>query len=155
MRTSGSLSALRRGSSVALATVAQHHGGVTQESAPPRACDRARAEAAAELVVIERHQAGQERHQRLVRRRARAHVPRAYLLTDVASENPVAEFGSQRDWNRPAMLDRQVRDTHARLDNVALGQCARRAQVEALTAGAAMLAIRFAAGREFGVGENF
>ena len=40
---------------------------------------------------------GQEWHQRVVGRRARADVPRAYLLADVAAENPVAEFGSQSD----------------------------------------------------------
>src|SRR4029077_1050807 len=46
-------------------------------------------------------------------------VPRARLLADVASEDPVLERRAQLDRDRAPVLDRQVREAAARIHRVA------------------------------------
>src|SRR5216683_3781509 len=140
-----------------ISAVAEHDRGVAQEPAALGALDRGFTEAAPKALVVERHQFGQRGHQ-LVAWRSRGRrvvVPRTDLLTDVASEDPVAELGAQLGGDWSAMFDRQVGDAYARLDHVAVGERIGGAEVEASAARPAMLAIWFGGHREFDVGENF
>src|SRR5258705_8772307 len=84
----------------------------------------------------------------------RVAVPRADLVANVASEDPVADFRAQLARNRSAIFNRLVRDAEIGAHHVTVGERAGRAKIEASAAGAAMLAVRLRARLEFDVGEN-
>src|SRR3984957_11251066 len=81
-------------------------------------------------------------------------VPGADVVADVAAEDPVAEHGPQLARNGAAIFNRLIRDAQAREHLIAVGERAGGAQIEASTAGAAMIAIGLQRYVEFDVGEN-
>src|ERR1700731_251099 len=90
---------------LAIAAVAECDRDVAKEAATLRALDRALTKTAAKSCIVERHQIGHERHQLGRDGFVEWLVPRADFLTDVASENPVAELGAQLARNRSAIFD--------------------------------------------------
>src|ERR1700722_7839411 len=95
---------------LAIAAVAERDRDVAQKTTALGAFYRALSEAAAEAVVVQRHQVGHKRHQFGGDSRIKRLVPGTYFLADIAAENPVAEFGPQLARNRAAIFDGEIRD---------------------------------------------
>src|SRR5207249_5643206 len=68
-----------------------------------------------------------------------AHVPRTDVLADVAAKQPIAYLGALCAGERAAMLDREVRDTGARIEIARSHERLRGARLEATRARAAAI----------------
>src|SRR5687768_15088784 len=119
---------------------AEHERGVARQPDALGPRDRGSTEARAELLIRERHQRGRRRELtvgtkgRLCRRRGLP-IPRTDLLADVAAEHPSCELAVQPGVEVAPVLDRQVRDTAARIENVRRDERLRRTGIEARAAG--------------------
>ena len=81
-------------------------------------------------------------------------VPRTDLLTDVTTEDPVADPGPQVRCDRAAILDCERADAAAGVEHPRLHERAGRAGVEAGGAGAAVVHLERRVGRQVEVGEQ-
>jgi hypothetical protein len=109
-----------------IARVPEDHGDVAEEAAAPRSRERGVAEAATKRARIEAEQVGEEREEAVAvggARRRRRRVPRADLLADVAPEDPGTEGAPEFAWDRPTVLDGQVRDAASCIHDHAIPEC--------------------------------
>jgi len=126
--------------------VSQHDRRIATQTVQPRASERRAADQAAQFIVRHRRDRPRIDHaarrpwqvRRLVSCRGLA-VPRANILADVASEQPLPHFAPQVVRDRAAQLDRQVTDAPPAVELVWPDECVGRAGVEAASTRAAVV----------------